>query len=78
MNTPDKKNSTLSRRDALKTIVSVTGAATLTQLPTRWISPILTSATLPAHAQTSAPATMTPNPYPYPAPTPRPTNDPYP
>ncbi len=52
MNDPQKKN-TVSRRQALKTIAAITGAATLTQLPTKWASPILTSGVLPAHAQTS-------------------------
>ena len=55
MNTPKKTENTVSRRQALKTIAAVTGAATISQLPNKWASPVLTSGVLPAHAQTSPP-----------------------
>ncbi|RMD50958.1 MAG: twin-arginine translocation signal domain-containing protein [Candidatus Thermofonsia bacterium] len=48
----------LSRRDALKVIAAVTGAATLTNLPNKWVKPVLDAGVLPAHAQT----TPTPQP----------------
>ena len=55
MTPQDNKKSTLSRRQALKTIAAMTGAVTVTQLPSKWVSPVLTTGVLPAHAQTSPP-----------------------
>lgn len=43
----------ISRRDALKIIAAATGAAALSNIPSRWLSPKLAAGTLPAHAATS-------------------------
>ncbi|MCB0209120.1 MAG: VWA domain-containing protein [Anaerolineae bacterium] len=52
----------LSRREALKSLVAVTGAAALTPLPNDWVSPVIEIAMLPPHAQMSGPAGNTPTP----------------
>jgi hypothetical protein len=44
---------TLTRRDALKTLAAITGAAALAAAPGRWETPIVEVGALPAHAQTS-------------------------
>ncbi len=43
----------LSRREALKTLAAVTGAAALTSLPGQWVKPVIETGLLPAHAQSS-------------------------
>lgn len=45
---------TLSRRDALKTLVAATGAIALTNLPEQWDTPVIEAGVIPAHAQASA------------------------
>ncbi|MCI5210116.1 MAG: twin-arginine translocation signal domain-containing protein [Candidatus Electrothrix sp. ATG2] len=51
LNAPDSEN----RRKALKTLAIGAGAlAGSTVLPERWVSPVIESIALPAHAQTSA------------------------
>jgi hypothetical protein len=44
---------TLTRREALKTLAAVTGAATLASLPKQWETPLIEIGALPAHAQGS-------------------------
>ncbi len=48
----------LSRREALKTLTALTGAAALTSLPGQWAKPIVEVGALPAHAQTSSTAAI--------------------
>ena len=43
----------INRRDALKLLGAATGAAALSNLPTKWHTPELASGVIPAHAQTS-------------------------
>jgi hypothetical protein len=43
----------LTRREALKTIAAITGAATLASLPKYWETPMIEVGALPAHAQGS-------------------------
>lgn len=43
----------LNRRDAIKLLGAVTGAAILANLPTKWKTPEIANGVLPAHAQTS-------------------------
>jgi hypothetical protein len=43
----------ISRRKALKIITAAAGAATLANLPNKWVKPISNAGVLPAHAQTS-------------------------
>ncbi len=43
----------LSRREALKTLVAAVGAISLSTLPERWIAPVIETGVLPAHAATS-------------------------
>ena len=52
-NSNPKNKQTLSRRQAIKTIVAATGAATLFQIPPTWQTPIIQVDILPAHAQSS-------------------------
>ncbi len=42
-----------ARRALLKTLAIGSGSASLTQLPTRWTTPVIESVMLPAHAQTT-------------------------
>lgn len=53
-----ESKSTLTRRDALKTLAAITGAVTLASLPNQWEEPIIEVGALPAHAQTSATAAV--------------------
>ncbi len=54
------KKTSLTRRDALKTLAVITGAATLASLPARWQTPLVQVGALPAHAQCSfIPGTVT-------------------
>ncbi|NJN95927.1 MAG: twin-arginine translocation signal domain-containing protein [Anaerolineales bacterium] len=48
-----ESKSTLTRRDALKTLAAITGAVTLSSLPNQWEKPLVEVGALPAHAQTS-------------------------
>jgi len=48
---------TINRRQALKTLVAVTGAVSLASLPA-WEKPVIEVGALPAHAQNSANATI--------------------
>ena len=50
----ENKRTSLTRRDALKTLVAITGAATLASLPARWQTPLVQVGSLPVHAQGSA------------------------
>jgi hypothetical protein len=45
----------ISRRDAMKILAAVAGAATLSNIPEKWVKPGLEIGVLPAHAQTSLP-----------------------
>ena len=49
----ENKKNILTRRDALKTLAAITGAATLASLPGRWQTPVVQVGALPAHAQCS-------------------------
>ena len=49
----------ISRRDAIKLISAATGASVLANLPAKWSTPELTSAAMPAYAQTSCDVTVT-------------------
>ena len=49
----EQKNKKISRRDAIKALAAVSGAAVLANLPSKWNKPELVSGVLPAHAQTS-------------------------
>lgn len=51
-------HSKLSRREALKTLAALTGAATLATLPDQWSTPVIETGVLPAHAQTSGPPSL--------------------
>lgn len=53
MTTPIDNQKSLTRREALKTLAAVTGAATLASLPGQWETPLVEVGALPAHAQTS-------------------------
>lgn len=53
MTDQNKPEHVLSRRDALKTLVAVTGVAAVSTLPDRWAKPLLEVGALPAHAQIS-------------------------
>ncbi|MCP5094029.1 MAG: twin-arginine translocation signal domain-containing protein [Chloroflexi bacterium] len=55
-----EKNKDITRRKALKTIAAVTGAATLSALPTKWVHPHVKGGVLPAFAQTSPPPSQGP------------------
>lgn len=48
-----KPSKEISRREALKILGAVAGAAALANLPSKWSKPELLRGTLPAHAQTS-------------------------
>ncbi len=51
------KNSSLSRREALKTIIAAGGAlAAAASLPGQWTKPQVEAGVIPAHAQASLPA----------------------
>jgi hypothetical protein len=50
----------VSRRKAIKLITATVGAASLANLPNKWVKPVLKAGVLPAHAQTSPTATATP------------------
>ncbi|MBN2004555.1 MAG: twin-arginine translocation signal domain-containing protein [Anaerolineae bacterium] len=52
----------LTRRQLLKALLVAGGAASVSLLPRRWISPRIEVGALPAHAQVSATATFTPTP----------------
>jgi hypothetical protein len=45
---------TISRRQLLKSLTAVGGAVALTQIPNKWVSPIVEAGSLPAHAQGSS------------------------
>jgi hypothetical protein len=49
----DPKTEGLSRRDALKALAAVTGAAVLASVPVKWETPLVEIGALPAHAQGS-------------------------
>jgi hypothetical protein len=53
---------TLSRREALKILAATTGAVALSNLPSRWETPLIESGQLPAHAQASPAPTPTATP----------------
>lgn len=53
-----ESKSTLTRRDALKTLAALTGAVTLASLPNQWEEPVIEVGALPAHAQTSTTAAV--------------------
>ena len=44
---------TLSRRDALKILAALTGAAAISGVPAKWATPLVQVGALPAHAQCS-------------------------
>jgi hypothetical protein len=44
----------ISRRDAMKTLGAVVGAAALSSLPSKWNTPVVAASSLPAHAKQSA------------------------
>ena len=44
----------LSRREALKALAAVTGAAVLATVPTKWETPLIEIGAIPAHAQGSS------------------------
>lgn len=48
----------LSRRDLLKMLAAATGAATISTLPNKWVTPIVGIGALPAHAQGSLRGTI--------------------
>jgi hypothetical protein len=54
----DKPSKEVSRRDAMKILAAVAGAAALANLPSKWSTPELATGVLPAHAQTSNPLTV--------------------
>jgi hypothetical protein len=54
LNTEHPNQSTLSRRAALKALLTTGSVAGLTMLPERWQSPLIEVGKLPAHAQTSS------------------------
>ncbi len=56
MDTAEK--TTLTRRDALKTLAAITGAFSLASLPGRWETPLIEAGALPAHAQNSVQLTI--------------------
>jgi hypothetical protein len=56
-------NRPLSRREALKALAGITGAAALSSLPGKWTSPVVNVGALPAHAQGS-PVEFKPRPTP--------------
>ncbi|MBI5962596.1 MAG: twin-arginine translocation signal domain-containing protein [Chloroflexi bacterium] len=49
----NKSSKEISRRDAMKILAAVAGAAALANLPSKWSKPELVEGVLPAHAQTS-------------------------
>jgi hypothetical protein len=49
----NKPSKEISRRDAIKILAAVAGAATLVNLPDKWTKPGMEVGVLPAHAQTS-------------------------
>ncbi len=53
----------VSRRQLIKLLTATAGAATLANIPNKWVKPVLRAGVLPAHAQTSPvdPATATPS-----------------
>lgn len=51
---PERKTTSLSRRDALKLLGAAAGATALANLPAKWSTPELTAGVLPAHAQVSS------------------------
>jgi hypothetical protein len=51
----NKPSKEISRRDAMKVLAAVAGAAALANLPSKWSTPELATGVLPAHAQTSNP-----------------------
>ncbi len=53
--TPSSKNkSTLSRREALKSLLAISGVTTFSRLPLEWTPPHIEVGYLPAHAQASS------------------------
>lgn len=56
MNRTNTKQPNLTRRDALKTLAALTGAAGLALLPRQWQTPTIEVGVLPVHAQTSGQA----------------------
>ncbi len=54
----EPRKTTLSRRDALKTLAAITGAVSLASLPGRWETPLVEAGALPAHAQNSVQLTV--------------------
>ena len=56
----ENKKIILTRRDALKALAAITGAATLANLPGKWEIPLIEVGALPAHAACSiVPGTVT-------------------
>ena len=49
----------ITRRQAIKLLTAATSAATLANLPHKWVKPIVQAGVLPAHAQTSPTGTAT-------------------
>lgn len=49
----------ITRRDAIKVLAAVAGAAALANIPDKWTKPGMEVGVLPAHAQTSNPAPYT-------------------
>lgn len=66
----------VSRRQAIKLLTATVGAATMANLPNKWVKPVLKAGVLPAHAQTSPTATNTPTNTPTSTPTNTPTSTP--
>jgi hypothetical protein len=78
MKDPQSGKTFLSRRQALKALIALGGASTLSALPNKWKEPVIEVGALPALAQISPMPTMTPTTTPMPAPTSSPTPGPTP
>ncbi len=59
---PPQESQNLTRRQLLKALLVAGGAASVSLLPGRWVSPSIEVGALPAHAQVSATPTFTPSP----------------
>lgn len=70
--------SSLTRREALKLLLALTGGTALTTLPTKWETPVIELGHLPAHAQVSTVVDVEPDPTVEPNPDPIPNPDPTP
>lgn len=62
---PKAEKARLSRRQALKALIALTGASTLSALPNKWEKPLIEVGALPAFAQISPiPSSVPPTPSP--------------